>query len=274
MSHFYYPAGSPSVSIAQMDVRESDSDVQPAGAKNMPGGIAAGRWFFTGFAVSMILVAGAGFLPSLVNTTARHAPVSLLVGAHGIVYCAWLVIFLVQARLVAARHIQTHRRLGTAAACVAALMIALGYAVCIAMVRRGFDLSGDLKAQQDPAYAVVFPLGDLLMFAVLLTAALCYRRRPEMHKRLMLFANIALIPAPLAHWIGHVPWLAALPGGIIGVPIAIFLAAAVVREFRTLKRIHRLTWAIAGSMLLSGPLRAMVIGPSPAWHAFVSWLAR
>ena len=80
-------------------------------------------------------------------------------------------------------------------------------------------MSGDLRVEHNPAYEVIFPLGDLLMFAVLLTAALLYRR-PEMHKRLMLFANIALMPAPLAHWIGHVPRLAALPGAIIIIPIS------------------------------------------------------
>jgi len=94
-------------------------------------------------------------------------------------------------------------------------MIPLGYLTSIAMVRRGFDLSGDLRVDHDPAYEVVFPLGDLFTFVVLLTAALSYRRHPDMHKRLMLFANIALMPAPLAHLIGHVRWLAALPGAII-----------------------------------------------------------
>jgi len=153
-------------------------------------------------------------------------------------------------------------------------MIPLGYTTCINMVRRGFDLSGDLHGEQDPAYLAIFPLGDLLMFAILLTAALGYRRRPEMHRRLMVFANIALMPAPLAHWIGHAPALAALPGAIIAIPISLFLAAAVGWEFRTIRRVHPLTWAIAGSMLLSGPLRAVVIGPSAWWHSFTNWLAR
>jgi hypothetical protein len=69
------------------------------------------------------------------------------------------------------------------AGCVAALMIPLAYATSISMVRRGFDLSGDLRVEHDPAYEVVFPLGDLLMFAALVTAAMIYRRRADMHKR-------------------------------------------------------------------------------------------
>jgi hypothetical protein len=66
------------------------------------------------------------------------------------------------------------------------------------MVRRGFDLSGDLRIDHDPPYETVFALRNLLIFSVLVIAALAYRHRPEIHKRLMLFANIELMPAPLA----------------------------------------------------------------------------
>jgi hypothetical protein len=222
----------------------------------------------------MIAVATAGFLPSLVNTAGRRAPVSALAAAHGIIFCIWLGIFLVQARLIAGRQITTHRRIGIAAGCVAALMISLGYATCISMARRGFDLSGDLRAERDPAYLVIFPLGDLFMFAVLITAAIACRRQPDMHKRLMLLANVALIPAPLAHLIGHVSWLAAMPGMIILIPISLFLLAAIGREFLVDGRAHPLTWGIAAAMLISGPLRAAVVGPSAAWHRFIYWLCR
>ena len=142
------------------------------------------------------------------------------------------------------------------------------------MVRRGFDLSGDLRVDHDPAYEVIFPLGDLFMFGLLLTAAVAFRGRPDVHKRLMLFANIALMPAPLAHLIGHTPRLAAMPGAIIVIPIALFLFAALAREFLVMRRFHPLTWGLAAGMLVSGPLRAAIIGPSAAWHGFVQWLAR
>jgi uncharacterized membrane protein YozB (DUF420 family) len=198
------------------------------------------RWFFTAFSFSMIVIV-AGFLPSLLSASGRRAPLSMLAAAHGVASCAWIGIFLVQATLIARGRIATHMRVGVAAVCLAALMIPLGYATCISMVRRGFDLSGDLKVDRDPALAVIFPLGDLIIFAVLVTAAVAYRRRPDMHKRLMLFATIILLPAPLAHLIGHSPWLAALPAPIIGIPIFVLLAAAVAREFLTLRRVHPLT---------------------------------
>jgi hypothetical protein len=85
-------------------------------------------------------------------------------------------------------------------------MIPLGFATTAAMVRRGFDLSGDQKIDPHPPagsvsldayFASVFNFGDLLMFSILAIGAICYRRRPEIHKRMMLFANIALMGAPI-----------------------------------------------------------------------------
>ncbi len=233
------------------------------------------RWFFTVFGCSMIAVACAGFLPSLIHSAGRRAPLSPLAAAHGVVFFLWLALFLAQARLIASRQIRLHRRLGIAAVFLAAFMTPLGYETSVAMVRRGFDLSGDLgRIDPDPAREVIFPLGDLLMFAVLFAAAIYFRRRPEMHKRLMLFANIALMPAPLAHLIGHTPWLAAMPASIIAIPISFFLLAAVGREFLLTRRVHPLTCVLAAGMLISGPLRGNILGPSAAWHGFVNWLVR
>ncbi len=109
---------------------------------------AVDQYFFTVFATSMIVVSLAGFVPSLANPAGRRAPLTLLAAAHGIVFLAWLVLFVVQSRLVATRRIVTHRRLGIAGIFLLLLMIPLGYWSTISMVRRGFDLSADLKPRR------------------------------------------------------------------------------------------------------------------------------
>ena len=146
----------------------------------------------------------------------------------------------------------------------------------IGMVRRGFDLSGDLRIAigNDVIPEAVFPLFNITIFASLAIAALAYRRRPEIHKRLMLFANIELMPAPLAHFIGHNPTLAHLPGAIVMVPISMFVIAAVGRDWLVARRIHPLTWGLAILRMVSGGLEAGPIGSSAVWHEFVGWLAR
>jgi len=101
------------------------------------------RWFFTGMAILMLVTSTASFAPAILNPAGRRAPLSLLGAAHGIVFLAWLVLFLVQVLLVESRRVAWHRRLGLASAVVLLVLIPLGYSVTIAMVRRGFDLSGD-----------------------------------------------------------------------------------------------------------------------------------
>lgn len=232
------------------------------------------RWFFTCVAITMLFTAAAGFVPSLLHPVGRRAPVSPLVAAHGIVFFAWLLLFLVQSRLIATRHVVVHRRLGVAAVFLLTLMVPLAYTTTAAMVRRGFDLSGDLRIDHDPLYESIFPFGDITIFAGLAVAALANRRRPEIHKRLMLFANIILMPAPLAHFIGHTPWLASLPAPIILVPISLFLISALARDYVLMRRVHPLTSGLAMFLFLAGPLRAGLIGPSEGWHRFAAWLAR
>ncbi len=231
------------------------------------------RWFFTGMALTMLAISMAGFMPSLVHVAGRRAPISPLAAAHGIIFFAWLLIFLIQSSLIASRHLTLHRKLGLVSILILVLMVPLAYTTTVAMVRRAFDLSGDLRINHDPLYESVFPFSNILILSVLVTAALAYRRRPEIHKRLMLFANIELMPAPLAHLIGHIPRLAALPPAIIMIPISMFVIAAGARDILLTKRVHPLTVGLGLLRLLSGPLEAGPIGSSAAWHHFANGLA-
>ena len=177
----------------------------------------AGRWFFVGMALVMIATSLVGFLPAIVDHATRRAPLTLLAEAHGIVFFMWLLLYLAQSLLIANRRVDLHRRLGLTSVVLLAMMIPLGFTTTTAMIRRGFDLSGDQHVDPHPVGGVsvdaattsVFNFGTLLAFCVLAVAAICYRRRPAVHKRLMLFANISLMAAPIAHLLGHIPstWL-------------------------------------------------------------------
>src|SRR5271165_2759146 len=101
------------------------------------------RWYFTGMAIVMLALSIAGFMPAIVHPAGRRAPLTLLAAVHGIVFFAWLLLFLAQSLLVATRRVGWHRRLGLTSIFLLALIVPLTYATTIGMVRRGFDLSGD-----------------------------------------------------------------------------------------------------------------------------------
>jgi hypothetical protein len=228
--------------------------------------------FYRGMGIVTVLLVIAAFAPGILNSADRNAPLTPLVWIHGAVFASWLLLYLVQTTFIATRRTEVHRRVGIAATLLAGAVVSVGYATAIAMGRRGFDLSGDLNAAADPLRLLVLPLGDLASFSVLVAGALWYRRRPEIHKRLMLLATSgALMAAPLAHLIGKFPALRETPA-IILIPLSALYMAGAVHDRIAHGRFHRVSLWGGLALLAWGPLRAGVIGPSALWHQFAAWL--
>jgi len=233
--------------------------------------------FYVAMAITAFAIAFAGFGPAAISGSGRTAPLTWAVGLHGLVFTAWLLFFLTQTLLVSKGQVTLHRRLGLAGVGLAILMVASGFPTAVTMARRGHDLSGDLI--RGPADSMdqlmVFQLGDLLSFAVLVGSGIFYRNRPQVHKRLMLFATVgALMPAALAHIIGHSSTLRAIKAPIVLLPIAALLFAPAIHDRISRGRMHPASLWVAVAMLVWANVRAAVIAPSSTWHNFVSWLVR
>src|SRR4030095_3656772 len=204
------------------------------------------RCFYISVAMLTILLNIAAFAPSIVEPSGRRVPLPLtpLVTVHAIVASAWLLLFLMQATLVATGRPSVHRRVGGGGMVLAAAFIIVGCLTTIEDARRGFDLSGDLRRLAPPdiqpdAGALLAPTGFLLLFGVLVAAAFCCRRRPAIHKRLMLFAMLgALTTTPLVHVIGHWPALLARRGGVLLAATIVFWSASAVHDRVAEGRIH------------------------------------
>jgi hypothetical protein len=241
--------------------------VQTAPAK--PRHTKAGRWDYVVIGFVFLAIVAAAFGPSLVNPVHRKAPLNLLVAIHGVLFTTWLLLFLIQAALIARARIAVHRRLGATSTGLAILMVVTGYQTVVALTRRGYDLSGDLHLS-DALSNAVFPLGDLLTFVSLVAAGLWYRRHPETHKRLMLLATAGMMmPASVAHLVGHnIPGMPAMVPVLLGI---LFLAPAIYDRIR-FGRFHRIT--VWGGILLFvwGNVRAIIIGPSAEWKRLAAWL--
>ena len=234
---------------------------------------AKGR-FYIGMAIVATATALAGFGPAIVDPTSRRAPLNWAVGVHGVVFGAWLVLFLTQALLVYKGRFALHRQLGYFGVGLAVAMVVSAYFTTITMVRRGYDLSGELVGESgDPLMIMVFQLGDVLSFGTLVALAIWFRRRPEIHKRLMLLATIGgLMPAALTHIIGHSQTLRVLPPVIILIPFTAFLVAGAIHDRLSVGRIHPVSLWGALAVFVWSNLRAVVIGPSESWREVATWL--
>jgi hypothetical protein len=227
----------------------------------------AGHWFYPSMAAACLLISIAAFAPAIIHPNHRLGSSSWLVAVHGCLFFLWLIVFLAQALLITRGSYRTHRRFGTASAALAIAMVAVGYVTVIEMTRRGFDFSGDLDLAHDPLGPVnqmIFPLLDIVEFALLVAAGYALRRRSDYHKRLMLFATLALLPAPFAHFIGHVPLLKA-HGTVVVVPIFLSLVASAIYDLAAFRRVHPVSLWIGLGMFILDNLSATVIGHSAIW---------
>jgi hypothetical protein len=219
-----------------------------------------------GVVATLVVVASfGGSYYGIVTGTGR---LPWLVEIHAAVFALWLVLFITQALLVATRRVAVHRRLGLAAVALAAAMIALGYKTAIEGARRGFALDGS----NDSLGYMVFPLGSVVGFTALIAAGLWHRRRPEVHKRLMLLATVGpLMNAPLAHLFAHTPILRGKPLLFLVVMAALLFAGAAYDRLSR-GRFHPVSLWGAVALFVWGNLQAVAIGPSGWWHRFAAWL--
>jgi hypothetical protein len=227
----------------------------------------AERIFYTAMSVAILITVFAGFSRTwFLRPYFQTQPLLPLLIVHGIIFSSWIGLFLTQTTLIAARRTRTHMRLGIAGGILASLMIVIG--VYTAIVRaKGPSPIPDVN----PLSFLTIPLGDMLLFGILVGAALYFRRRPDTHKRLMLLSTIAILPAAVAR----------LPIGFVetGGPLVffglsdLFILPLLVFDIITRGRPHRATLIGAALIIISHPLR-MVIGGTHAWIAFATWLTQ
>lgn len=225
----------------------------------------ADRTFYVGMAVASTATVFAGFAGTYYLKAYTGAPpLPPLVHVHGAVFTLWMLLFLAQTTLVAAGRTDVHRRLGVAGAFLAAAMVVLGYVTAVESARGGRNPN---PAVPDALAFMLVPLGDILIFSVLVAAALHHRRRPETHKRLMLLATTGglLVPA-----VGRLPGMGGAVPAILGIT-ALFVLAGPIHDLVTARRIHRANLWGALFVLGSFPAR-LAIAPTEAWHQVARWL--
>jgi uncharacterized membrane protein YozB (DUF420 family) len=234
----------------------------------------SGDWFYAGMAVACLLVSLAAFGPSVMDPIHRLGSSTWIIAAHAGLFFLWLAVFLAQTVLIKRGAYKTHRRVGVVSAVLAVVMVPIGYMTAIEMTRRGFDFSGDLDLKHDPLGPIgqlIFPLTDIVEFAILVAVGYVFRHIGHYHKRLMLFATVALLPAPFAHFIGHNATLRT-HGAVVLVPIFLSLAASGVYDIIAFRRIHPISLWLGIGIFLFDNLCATVIGHSPLWLHFARGL--
>lgn len=220
--------------------------------------------FFLVAGVAALAVVFAGFARTYYLKFAFGTPaLPLLLHVHGIVMTLWFVLFITQACLIATHRVDLHRRLGVLGAVLAGLVVIVVTTVIVEAQKRNLRLGHPVLA------AMAFQLSIVLVFAVLVTAAILLRRRSDFHKRLMLLACLSILSPGIVriplHFIRH--------GGVFALFGLLDLCLIVCVAVDTLyhRRVHpAFLW---GGLLIvaSGPL-SVALGTTAAWMHFARWL--
>jgi len=217
-------------------------------------------WFFVFMASVLLVIVAVGFANSfyLRNIIPGSHSVSTLpvyIVLHGIVLTSWFLLLLGQTVLIASERVRLHRSFGVAGAALAAVVFALSMLVVVRSVVR------------TPSLVVLGDIFILFLFAILVTAGIWFRQKPDVHKRLMLIASISIVAPAIARWPGG---RSMLPLSVVGPQLLLF-AVLILYDVLSRRRVHPATiWGVALYVLALGvsiPLASSHLG-----HALVEAL--
>lgn len=245
--------------------------------------------FYLWMSVAMAATAFLGFVPTFWLPLAQGIPQRIVVIAiHGALFFSWTLFLIVQNWLVISGQVARHRDIGLIGISLATAMTIFGVLAAINSGQRADALK---FAEAGEAFLIV-PLSAMLIFAVLVVAAMSTIRRPDWHKRLLLSATAVLLDAAIARPFiayivmgGHLPpfqgtaGLAGLPGPpppVAGVLLPalmalLFIVVGMVHDRRTLGKVHPAYWW-AGGFALAVQLLKIPLSNTAAWHGFARFV--
>lgn len=191
------------------------------------------RRFYISIAVLMTAMVVTGFWPSYFGPFLRGAyERPWMFHLHGAVFMGWMGLLIAQAVLVSTGRTRVHRKIGTVGIAYGLLVLVVGLAM--SFFAPVFHIGAGEWTMDEAAAFLLLPLGDMVVFAGFFSAAIIYRRKPEIHKRLMVLATVALVFAGVAR---RVPFTS--PGTFLFIWLAPLLAA-MAYDWRTRQRVHPL----------------------------------
>jgi hypothetical protein len=233
-------------------------------------------------AATCTMIALGGFAPTywfqLISGTFVGPP---LLHLHGILFSAWPVLLLAQAAFVVKGRRSAHRTMGLAGISLATAMVVIGLAAAIQTLNIGLSAGyGD----RSRAF-LVLPISAIGLFAGFVVAAVANIRSPEVHKRLILLATIALLQAAMGRVFfelitgggpGLRPGLGEPPpvttATVPSLLLNLLIVAGAVHDWRTRGRPH-LSWLLGGTIITAVILMRGPVAGTGAWSAFADALA-
>lgn len=202
------------------------------------------RIFYASLALAISATAFFGFYFTYFSPIAagNYPSVSPVLHVHGWSFFLWYVLFPVQAILIAAGHRRLHFVLGGASVLLATVMAFTGLLVASVRIDDALTNASELGAFW-AAFGLIIAF-TLLLFVGFYVAAIANRKRPQVHKRLMVMASATVLGAAVYrimvamldyHWLRTPMWF---PPAAILLP-NLFIVVGIVYDLLTRRSVHR-----------------------------------
>ena len=201
------------------------------------------------------------FVPAL---RGNFPPAPPIVHLHGVVFIAWMLLLLAQSALVSGGNLRLHRALGTWGIAQGTATILIG--LMMQLIASGRGLAAGRPAGTDGLY---LGLLAFLGFAVMFTLAIRNRTRPGIHRPMILFAMLPVIPPGVNRfWANALGLDDPVPAVWLYLTLWSMAAAILVHQWRRTGRVDRYSAFGAGWIVVQGLVHEAVVGS--AWFERVA----
>ena len=147
----------------------------------------------------MVAIVLIGFWPTYFWPLLRGTlAIPTVVHAHALVFLGWMAVLMTQVIVAARGNVRLHRRIGRWGIAYGCIVIVMG--LIVGPANAVIKVDSGVWTRDEAARSLLVTIGDMVSFAIWFGAAIWYRARPEVHKRLMVVATVVLLFAALARW--------------------------------------------------------------------------
>ncbi len=189
------------------------------------------KYFYFSMSLLIAAVVVFGFSHTVGQVLLHPAvPKPLLLWIHAGVFSLWVVFFIFQSALVRTGNVRVHRVTGWFGAALGVVIPVLGVTTAITMVR----FHAHQLHESNAGSFLLVPFFDVCCFTTTFWLAVYWRRKPELHRRLVLIATCGLTAAAF----GRIP--ASMLSPIAFYPcVDVLILLGVARDLVVNRRVHR-----------------------------------
>lgn len=192
-----------------------------------------------------------------------------VVFVHAGFFFAWVCLFLSQAALIRSDQRTLHMAMGPLAVGVAIGLVLSCIAVGVTVLHREVA-----AGRENATVGFVYIFTGMAIFLSLFGSALIFRRRPDVHKRLMLLATLSILWPALfrfRHYFPSVPYPELVFAvGLANLPIVL----GILHDKFTVGRVHPVYSWVGGAVICEQLLETYLFESGNSyWRMFGAWLA-